>query len=67
MVSGYWKKPKTSNKAVTISDGSQFFHFKSFGECAKFLESFTGFKASTIKPLLTKRAEVIVGWKIFYD
>ena len=65
--SRFWSNLKTHCKAVTISDKSQMFYFKSLGDCAKFISDFTGVKASQIKKKLSQKAEFICGFKIFYE
>lgn len=62
-----WSDLNFNRKAVTISDGSQTFYFKSLGDCAKFISDFSGFKVSSIKQLLSQKFKVICGFKIFYE
>ena len=65
--SRFWGNLQTHRKAVTISDGCQTFHFKSFKDCAKFIANFGEHKASYLTKLLSRKAEFICGFKIFYE
>ena len=67
MESRYWGNVKSNSRPVTISKDGQTFHFRTFKDCAKFIADFEGLKASKWRQLLTLRAEIIAGWKIFYD
>lgn len=67
MESRLWGVLRNCAKSVTITDGNQVIHFRKLGDCAKFFENYHGLKAGCGKLLLSKHAEYIEGWKIFYE